>query len=628
MCGLYASVGVQPERERLRRVAHRGPDGEQWEVIDTPAGPLALGHRRLAIIDLSDQAVQPMWTEDGRQVIIFNGEIYNYLELRQELIEQGCEFKTKSDCEVLLLALRLWGLSVLPRLRGMFAFVHFDRQTNLLTVARDSFGIKPLSYVVMPKGLAFASEQKQIFDLSGTSPKLNVSQVFDYLHSQTTDHSTQSMFAGLSHLAPGHAAIINLSRPLKGQKVEQFRWFDIPNIRQSVGTLEQTVTQFRHLFDQAIDRHLRSDVPAGACLSGGLDSSYVVARASQLSHQNGPLQTFTSVFPNDEIDERYFAEAVARHTRSVGNYVEIFDDQLKEQVNHIIWHQDEPFGSTSIFAQYFVFEAIAKAGLKVVLDGQGADEQLAGYHGVFPFHSAALLRQARISDLFGHLIGLKRHHNIPISDFFKQVGSHFLNKIGRANRVQVNRPNPLARGLAVQYRPSSGSTLQEIVRRNNLPKLETIGEHCLAMMMGGNLQMLLRYEDRNSMAHSVEARVPFLDSDLAAFSLGLGDRFKLVNGTTKFVARLAMAHAVPELILKRHSKLGFAAPETRWLRGPLRDHLSKGLTYGQARFETLIDWNASKLLLQELNDPNVVADPMLWRLANLGLWAERFDITL
>lgn len=627
MCGLYASVGIRPERGRLQRVAHRGPDGERWLTFDTPTGPLALGHRRLAIIDLTDQASQPMSTPDQQQFIIFNGEIYNYKELRAELMAQGISFTTRSDCEVLLMALRHWGLAVLPRLRGMFSFIFYDKAAESLTAVRDGYGIKPLCYNQTDDGIAFASEHKQIFDLPGSNAKLNVSQVIDYLHAQTTDHAPQTLFTNVMNLAPGHLITLDLSQPLNQHAVLQVRWFDVPSLHRPTDSFAHEMLQFRELFEQSIDRHLRADVSVGACLSGGLDSSYIVAMASQKAKQSSPIHTFTAVFPGEPIDERKFAEEVNRSAGSIGHFVEISDQALAQSVEKIVWHQDEPFGSTSIFAQYFVFQAIAEAGLKVVLDGQGADEQLAGYHGIFPFHNAALIKQGRFVELAQHIIGLKKHHGIPISDFFKQLGTHFLAQVGISNKKQGRHPDPLARGQIAQFQHASGSTLQAIVAREGLPHLESIGEFCLAMMMGGNLQMLLRYEDRNSMAHSVEARVPFLDSDLAAFSLGLGDRYKLVKGVTKYIAREAMAEIVPTAITQRHSKLGFAAPETRWLRGPLRGHVEAGMEAACLRFPSLLDWEAARLMHGDLVNSQGPVDPMLWRLSNLGLWAEKFDVS-
>jgi asparagine synthase (glutamine-hydrolysing) len=643
MCGLYASVGLPIQRQRLDRVAHRGPHGEGWVEMKTQAGPLMLGHRRLAIIDLSEQASQPMGTPNGDHVLIFNGEIYNYLELKAQLIQQGARFATQSDCEVLLHGLSRWGEAILPQLRGMFSFVYFDKARQRLTIGRDGYGIKPLCYYQNESGIAFASEQKQIYDMVPSGAKLNVSQTWDYLQAQITDHSAQTLFADVHHLKPGHVISLDLAIPPRHWVIEQRPWFATPSVNGPALSAAAAATEFRALFEQSIERHLRADVPVGACLSGGLDSSIVVAIANARKKSPLPLETFTAVFPEAAINEQAYAQAMADHIGAKPHFVTMSDDQVSRSLDAIVWHQDEPFGSTSILAQYFVFDAIAATGLRVVLDGQGADEQLAGYHGVFPFHRAALLRQGKIGELIGLLAGLKRHHGVNYNTFVAELGKHALSRLGLARlglaRLRLahlgfgqsgdpNQPDPLARGLVADYAPRSGSALQRLVDDKDLPALRTIGELCLAMMMGGNLQMLLRYEDRNSMAHGVEARVPFLDTDLAAFSLGLGDQHKLVGGITKSVARQAMADVLPKKIFERQSKLGFAAPEDRWMRGPLRAHVEAGLTAGEERFTPLLDWDAARVMLRNMDNTDTPVEPMLWRLANLGLWAKRFDVTL
>jgi asparagine synthase (glutamine-hydrolysing) len=628
MCGLYASIGLKPDRSRLDRIAHRGPDGEGWQEIDTPAGLLVLGHRRLAIIDLDPRAAQPMHSPDQRFTIIFNGEIYNYLELREELVALGHTFTTASDCEVLMRALEVWGEATLPRLRGMFAFLYFDAQTKRLLVARDAFGIKPLYYTNTPGGLSFGSEPKQLYDVQGVSKVANRARLWDFLVSQSSEHTGETMFEGVASLRPGHLIELDLSRPLPTTAPAPRRWFERPTAGGLDLSLDDAAAKFDALFRRSVELHLRADVPVGSCLSGGLDSSSIVGLAS---HQRGPadpISTFTAIFPGQAVDESRFAQDVVAKNKANPTYIEISQEDLAASVDNVVWHQDEPFGSTSILAQWFVFQSIGQSGIKVVLDGQGADEQLGGYHGLFTFHQDSLYRRKKYGPLIKSLLIRKRDQNIPLfpvfAAFFRRLPARFGLRLGASSASPP--ANILDIGTLRNFAPKEGSTLNAILARDALPPLETVGEMCLAMTMAGNLPMLLRFEDRNSMAHSVEARVPFVENDLIAFTLGLGEHHKMVGSDNKMVLRRAMQNVLPASVLDRRDKLGFSTPESDWIRGGLRATIYRGIDLAQKRFPDLLDWDLAKTLRDEAMVEGAIANPQVWRLANLGLWAERFDM--
>jgi asparagine synthase (glutamine-hydrolysing) len=629
MCGLYASIGLLPDKTRLDRIAHRGPDGEGWAVLETPAGTLTLGHRRLSIIDLDVRAAQPMKSADARYILIFNGEIYNYIELRAELVALGHEFQTQSDCEVLLTGLKHWDLDVLPKLRGMFAFILFDTQTKRLIAARDPFGIKPLYFCQTRDGLVFGSEPKQLYDLPGVSRKANRARLWDFVMSQSSEHTSETMFEAIMSVRPGHFLELDLSQPLASISVVPQRWFEPPKAGGIKLSLTDAAARFTNLFKRSVELHLRADVPVGSCLSGGLDSSSIVGIASQQRGPLDPISTFTAIFPGQAIDEAKYAKDVVAKNKADPTFIEISQQDLETCIDDVIWHQDEPFGSTSILAQWFVFQAIGKSGIKVVLDGQGADEQLGGYHGLFVFHHNSLLKQRRYVELMKGLLARKRDQDIPLLDAFDAVIRRIRAKLGLSEPQKPSQAPPvdiMAGGSLAQYAPKEGSTLNAILARDHLPALDTLGELCLAMTVSSNLPMLLRFEDRNSMAHSVEARVPFVEPDLIAFTLGLGQDHKLVGSDNKKVLRAAMSDVLPASVLDRRDKLGFSTPESEWIRGGLKSAIQRGVTLAKQRFPDLLDWNGVDQLFADALVEGANADPRLWRIANLGLWAERFDL--
>ncbi|MBV9076291.1 MAG: asparagine synthase (glutamine-hydrolyzing), partial [Methylobacteriaceae bacterium] len=350
MCGLYASLGFAPDRARIDVVAHRGPDGSGWEVIDSPAGPLAFGHRRLAIIDTRDCGLQPMSDRGGAITIVFNGEIYNYRELRRELEPRGHVFTTETDTEVLLAAYREWGEGCLGRCLGMWAFVLLDRARARLLAARDRFGIKPLYLAATPSGVAFGSEIKQLLGLPGVEPGLNLPRVRDFLASGLLDHTGETLFSGIRQIGAGECLTVPTDRAFDGV-AQPRRWYAVP----PHGTLDidegEAAERFRELLADSVRLHLRSDVPVGSCLSGGLDSSAIVALAGRLlagEPDAPPVTTVSAVYPGEAVDERRFVEEAVAASGARPIFVEPRPEDAMARASDLTWHQDEPFGSTSI----------------------------------------------------------------------------------------------------------------------------------------------------------------------------------------------------------------------------------------------------------------------------------------
>lgn len=632
MCGIYSSIGFAPDQTRIDMVAYRGPDGRGWREFTSPAGRVALGHRRLAIIDVSDDGLQPMADPSGRFHLVFNGELYNYLELREELRARGEIFRTETDSEVLLRAYAVWGESALDRLRGMFAFAIWDEANKRLFAARDRFGIKPLYLVANAKGVALASEIKQLLGLPGLSGRMNLPRAYDFLASGIGDHTAETMFEGVVQLRGGECAIVEAGTN-GPPDIRIRRWYALmdPNRRLALSEAE-AAEQFRALLTDAVRIHLRSDVPVGSCLSGGLDSSSIVCLMTEMLGSQGSgnrVSTVSACYSDKSVDEKPFMDAVVAQTHANPHFIFPRAEDLFARASDITWHQDEPFGSTSIFAQWCVFEEAKRSGIKVMLDGQGADEQLAGYHSGFPFYLAHLLRSGRWLTMAQTFRERSRVHGAPLSEQIKRMIAPLLparlaGVLRRQRRALVDHD---WLGSPERYEADSLSALETAGSLLGLSPATDIATYCYTLTFASNLQMLLHWEDRNSMAHSVEARVPFVDHRLVEFSLMLGNDHKIVGSETKRVLRRAMARILPEAVLNRQDKLGFATPEHSWFRTTLKPAIRDGVEATLARYPDLFNAAGTRQFATDMLDGDRPVDFALWRIVNFGIWGERFSLS-
>jgi asparagine synthase (glutamine-hydrolysing) len=632
MCGLFASAGFTPDEKRIDIVAHRGPDGRGWQVKGSQAGPVALGHRRLAIIDLSDDGAQPMLHEPSGLSLVFNGEIYNFLELRAELEATGEHFATRSDSEVLLRAFAVWGESALDRLRGMFAFVIHDARRQRLFAARDRFGIKPLYYAQTDRGIAFASEIKQLLGLEGLPTRMNLPRVHDFLASGIMDHTDETLFAGVRQLRAGECAAVDLSRARPTLTVR--RWYPVTVAPLAAIDEDEAAERFRQLLDESVDLHLRSDVPVGSCLSGGLDSSSLVClMADKLRGMPGQPQvrSVSACYDDRSVDEKPFVDIVAAHAGAQSNIIYPRHEDVFDLAGRMTWHQDEPFGSTSIFAQWSVFAEARRLGVKVMLDGQGADEQLAGYHSAFHYYGADLLRSGHWGMLARMMLERKRWHGAPLGQQARNLLLPLLppalkHRLRGGYRT-VAEHGWLDSDIFRQHAPAE-SALDSAARSIGLEPPRDIASLCHTLTHASNLQMLLHWEDRSSMAHSIEARVPFLDHRLVEFSLGLGNQHKIVGGDTKRVLRAAMAGILPEAVRQRRDKLGFATPETLWFRGPLKPLVLDAVEQCFTLAPGLLNEAGTRALVDDMLSGRSAVDFRLWRLVNLAIWVRQFNVAI
>jgi len=634
MCGIAGFVGAVGNAADAVRgwgdvLAHRGPDdlgvgvlGREGMLVGRDPGGITqesravLWHRRLSILDLSEAGWQPMSSQDHRHHIVLNGEIYNYLELRAELEARGVTFRSRSDTEVLLEAFRFWGTSVLPRLVGMFAFAILDTLERKVFLARDPFGIKPLYHTRWDGGFAFASEQKALLTLSQVSRRVNPQRVYDYLRFGLTDHGSDTMFEVIQSCPPAHWMEVPLETALPSPPT---RYWSIRLEERSRDTFEHAAERLRELFVDSVRLHLRSDVPVGAALSGGIDSSAIVMAMRSIK-PDLELHTFSYVAEDPELSEERWVESVGGAAGASMHKTRVRPDELVHDLDALSRAQDEPFGSTSIYAQHRVFRLAREAGIKVMLDGQGADELLGGYHTFAAARLASLVRQGRLLEA----ARFARHaSSVPGRGLLWLWAGEFL--VPPAFQAPLRRlvgqelvPAWLdqewfaARGVRTQPAKYTFGDSREVLR----DQLHRAVTH-------GSLPMLLRYEDRNSMAHSIESRVPFLTPQLAQFLLTLPEEHLIDRqGRSKSVFRRAMRGLVPDAILDRRDKIGFATPENQWLR-ELRPQVERLLDSEMtARIPALrvaglrSEWRA-------ICARPLARDFRAWRWVNMIEWASR-----
>ncbi|MGB7787740.1 asparagine synthase (glutamine-hydrolyzing) [Methanoregula sp.] len=599
MCGIagqYCLDGTAPDARLLaemsRRLAHRGPDSEGTRIN----GNIGLVYRRLAIIDLSDEGSQPMTNEDGTLWLVFNGEIYNYIELREELVMKGHRFHSKSDSEVILHAYEEWGTACLERFNGMWAFAIWDGKQKRLFCARDRLGIKPFYYTRTGSSFLFASEIKALLAHPDVGKCPDDGTLGTYLAWGVLDHSGRTMFKEISQLEPAHAMVVTAAGP------EPFRYWDVnvnPAIRSTIPD-EVASSRLLAILRDATRLHLRSDVAIGTCLSGGIDSSTLTVLINTLIRDEAPAsagarqKTFSAVFSDNRFDESRYINEIVTATGVDAYRVEPTPHQLWDDIDQLVYMQDEPFGSLSIYAQYCVMR-LAKEHVKVVLDGQGADELLAGYLAYQGSYTGMLLRSFRWGTAITEITGSLRHHR----EFFRSAFRQLMERKTRRNLLKC--------------------TAEKIPRYNG--NLDNVLYRELTCT---NLPALLHYEDRNSMAFSIESRVPFLDYRFVEYVASLPLNQKIRSGITKTVLRRAIKGIVPETIRCRMDKMGFVTPEEVWMREDLRPFVLNILSSDS--FHGRPYWDAVAVVRNYLAflDRKSAYSPEIWRIICAELWLRKF----
>jgi len=614
MCGIagIVSLDAQPilppwPYNMGKALRHRGPDDEGYVFFcqneekvscvggdDTPSHTwqmqlpyspknniapsdayMALVHRRLSILDVSAYGHQPMCDASRRFWISFNGEVYNYQELRQELLSLGHVFFSQTDTEVVLHAYIQWGTQCVQKFNGMWAFVIYDRVSKKLFCSRDRFGVKPFYYSFTKSFFVFASEQKAFFTLPFVQKNLNEEAVFDYLVLGRTEHRDEGFFKGIFELMPGH----NLELQISSGSIRVEKYYELPfNTQQgqfSQKEAKKYAENVNMLLQDSVRLRLRSDVAVGACLSGGIDSSALVCMANSLRQSSEPLHVFTAIYPGMEVDESQWASKVVEATHAHWHTVQTKAEDILQSYQDLIYAQDIPFFGSSTLSQYKVMELIARNGIKVTLDGQGADELFSGY----PNHFYTSLSHDFSRLLFGNVRYAHRAEKEPMKNFVRflvrkslikwpfQVGYGYLkNSKYDFQLLQKDFWQKHAEQY-YQQRQTSSSHLNEVLHHE---------------FTGTQLKYLMRTADRNSMRHSVESRLPFVDDHrLVEYVFGVPSAYKLHLGQSKFLLRESMKGKMPEAVRQRWDKKGFATPEAMWfknLKGELKTMLDDNLS--------------------------------------------------
>jgi len=621
MCGIAGLVSLTDQvvdpalvQAMLARLVHRGPDDEGCVALNGAT----LGMRRLSILDPTPAGHQPMVSPDGRYTIVYNGEIYNFLELADELAAGGHTFTTSSDTEVLLAAYATWGPDCVGRLNGIWAFAIWDARERTLFLCRDRFGVKPMFLAEGSGSLAFASEIKALLALPWVSADPDTGAVGTYLSEGSLARGSRTFFRQIECFPAAHSLLVSPG----GRRWECY-WPAPPlstdtSFRHRRGD-DDRIAEFRSLLVDAVALQLRSDVAIGSCLSGGMDSSSIVSIAAGL-RSNGPLAAgrihreregtpqlaFFAQFREAGIDERPYVDAVVAATGVRLHTTTPDTDLFLESLPGILHAQDEPFVSTSIVAQYHVMRIAHEAGVKVLLDGQGADEMLAGYERYAAVRLAGALRNPRTALAAGRMIAAE-HGPYRASVGYTLIGTHRL-------PARLNRRRMPSRWIGRAARSGRGAIANPASQPGTL-----LARKLWYDMAADNLPDLLRYEDRNSMAFSIEARVPFLDHRLVEASLLLPDRLKIAGrNQRKVVLREAMREIVPDLVLGRRDKVAFQPPEKRWLaeaepvwrRLAARSRAEAAGLLGAGSMVDAVDAFAA----------GRIASGMMWRILNLEMW--------
>jgi len=624
---------------------HRGPDDEGYVLADSDGSvveafrgvdtvaefagrlrplvaaasdarySLGLAHRRLAILDVSAAGHGPMASPDGQLWLTYNGEIYNYVELRRELEALGHCFRGASDTEVVLRAYEQWGEACLSRFNGMWAFALADLRRQHLLCARDRLGVKPFYYWFDGRTFGFASEIRALLRLPFVRVAPNDPIVWDFMLLGALDHTDETFFADIRALGAGQSLII----PFKGQPARRTYWqLDSVSAEDAAdGALQQgDVDRVRHLVIDAVRLRLRSDVSVGFCLSGGLDSSSIVGVADRLLDEGSrpqvgtQLKVFHSAFDDPGIDEREYVRAVVERCRVTSSYVFPTGAEFVDDYEQLLRHQEQPFGGPSVYAQYRVVGLARAAGVKVLLDGQGGDELFAGYHRHAGLHLARLLGTRRLEPAGAALLA-----NGAV------VGPHAL-----FEQALRTLPSTLAGRLVLWSRtdarliaPAFVATYPERLERflAETRATSTLGQMLAQDLTRHSLPRLLRYEDRNSMAFSLESRVPFADDPrLIECVFALPDSAKLWKGWSKYILRQAMAGLLPESVRWRRRKLGFSAPEQAWAANLPASPLWEVLGETSSRY---FDRRALGSYIGAPT-PRRMRAALLWRVLELTLW--------
>jgi asparagine synthase (glutamine-hydrolysing) len=648
MCGIIGIVkktGIDSfELQCMSRIQrHRGPDDEGYVLIDNQnqqhflrgdgtinefsylphinkiseiSAYIGLAHRRLSIIDLSYAGHQPMGYNENKFIIVYNGEVYNYKEIKRDLQSKDYTFTSNSDTEVILGAYNEWGGECVKKFIGMWAFAILDLKENIVFLSRDRFGIKPLYYTARPEAFAFSSEIKGLLELDFVKRNANYYSIYQYLSFGTLSNYNKTLFEDILELPPGH----NLIYKYNEDNLILTQYYDlsyqIKNYIPQINETEPTL-MYKTLFEDSINLHLRSDVSVGSCLSGGLDSSAIVAYSIPKIN-NHFFNTFSAVYNDKNIDESYYAGLVSSHFKNIrAFYTYPTSEKYWQDIDKLTWHQDLPIDSTSMFAQWEVMKLAKSQNMKVLLDGQGSDESLGGYSifaGIFLLN---LLKKGRMFSFVNNAKRLKENRSINIWNEIWRVVYYILPDILKRKVMQKKR-------IGHSFiSPEFEQEIQDLEIPERISKNINIKESCILAIKYG-LHELLRYEDRNSMAFSIESRVPFLDHRLVEYTLSLTDNWKISNGWSKYILRKIAEPYLPGEVVWRKDKKGFITPQKAWKKELNQNILNYLRNYDFPKI--LNKQQIVNFTLTDINDSTQLSE--FWRMLSFLKWVEVYKVKI
>ncbi|MDN3511638.1 MAG: asparagine synthase (glutamine-hydrolyzing) [Candidatus Jettenia sp.] len=609
MCGISGIInknGKSVFKEAIKKInniiAHRGPDGEGYYFGKN----FTFGHRRLAIIDLSKAGHQPMHY-DNKYVITYNGEIYNYLEIKEILMKEGFVFHSHTDTEVILASYDKWGFNCVNKFNGMWAFAIYDKEKELIFCSRDRFGVKPFYYTEVNEMFVFGSEIKQLLEMY-SKRYANLTILLDYLIFGLEDHTNETFFENIYKLEQSHNLIYNIKT--NTFKIE--RYYDI-TIDKNISKLSEddSIKLYKTELERAVRLRLRSDVKVGSCLSGGLDSSSVATIASRLCHENGDNQ-FSAIHAKsieDKTDESCYAKIITENADMELHVVEPKIEDFLSYIDEVIYTQEEPFGGFSIYMQYFVMQKAKEIGCKVMLDGQGGDETLLGYERYYPAYLRSLPLYRKITEFARSL----KNSKLTI----KELILYFIYFTVYQIRI---------RQCLKRYKFIKDKYLK-LINKNTVKEISKSYKDILKLQLNEikRVQMphLLKYEDKNSMRNSIETRLPFIDYKILETALSLNNKFKIKHGWTKFILRRAINDILPESVAWRKNKFGFEAPERDIFKDSHFQELIKKEIYNSIILNEIIDGSYKNTILESFNDKIT-----LWKLFNIARWEKKYNVQI
>jgi len=658
IAGIFSTDSREVTTDLIGRMTqtlrHRGPDDEGYLLIGTsPAyhdprigdssspelihptkhvsSPLhfppnlAFGHRRLSIIDTSSAGHQPMPNNDNSIWIIYDGEIYNHSDLRQELISIGYSFRSNTDTEVILHSYEHWDIDCLHKFNGMWAFAIWDSRRNRIFCSTDRFGIKPFYYSFDGQRFIFASEIKAVLQAHFIQRQPNYQTIFDYLAYRAQDYSEDTFFDGIKQLRGSHY----LEFLPNENNLTMQRYYHLPlNDKLSGLTDDEYAQHFYKLFEDSVRLHVASEVPIGSCLSGGLDSSSIVCIVDKLMREDGfklpgnenNLKTFSVRFNDNRHDEGFFIDEVVRKTQADAHHIYVTGEDLWEVMPQLIWYHEEPLPSTTTYIGWQLFKLVKQSGVKVALQGFGADGYLTGEDCHFPYLFSYLMQtfqwRALVREYYFHI---RLHGGIAITNLLKAV-YHLLPQ----NIKPWVREVIAADGKPCLSKDFAASFTGYPFRENEASKMGLdFFNHRLyeeTVFYGRTLW----HTDRNSMAHSIESRMPFRDHRLVEFSFAMPWDQKIRRGTRKFVLRNAMKGLLPESVATRQDKMGGATPEAVWLRTHLAEHVSEIINSQSFQQRPFFDARKVRQEFKGYQQGRRNLETTLWRWINLELWLRTF----